>query len=177
MAGKSGKGSSWEREIAKTLTKWLTGSEKPYVWWRMPGSGAIATISEENKELSGDIMPLRPEGAFLTDRYSIEAKTGYPNSNFHKHLKGVKNDEIRLFWEQCVGDAVRADKRPMLIYKKKQYNSLIGISTLEGVMKQKLQNLPCLTMDWGNYNDLPICHFYDMEEFLNTITPEDIKTL
>ena len=120
MAKGKGKGSLWERDIAKTLTKWLTGKEKPYVWWRMPGSGAIATISEENKELSGDIMPLRPEGAFLTDKFSIEAKTGYPSSSFHKHLKGVKNDEIRLFWEQCCGDANRASKLPMLIYKKKQ---------------------------------------------------------
>lgn len=177
LSSKSGKGSSWEREIAKILTKWLTGNEKPYVWWRMPGSGSIATLSEENKELSGDIMPLRPEGIFLTDKYSIEAKHGYPNSNFHKHLKGVKNDEIRLFWEQCVNDAVRADKRPMLIYKKKQYNSLIGISELNGQLKQKLENLPSLTMTWGNHNDLPICHFFDMKEFLNTVTPEDIKSI
>ena len=177
MIMKSGKGSNWEREIAKTLTKWLTGKEKPYVWWRMPGSGAIATISEENKELSGDIMAFRPEGAFLTDKFSIEAKNGYPNSNFHKHLKGVKNDEIRLFWEQCVNDANRADKLPMLIYKKKQYNALIGISELKGILKQKLQHIPSITMSWGNQYELPICHLFDMEEFLNTISPEDIKSL
>ena len=172
-----GKGSLWERDVAKTLTKWLTGNEKPYVWWRMPGSGAIATISEENKELSGDIMALRPEGAFLTDVYSIECKVGYPQSNFHKHLKGVKNDEIRLFWEQAIGDAERADKLPMLIYRKKHYNALIGISNYEGKLKQKLENIPSIVMTWGNYNDLPTCHFFDMEEFLNTITPEDIKAL
>jgi len=177
MAGKSGKGSSWEREIAKILTKWLTGSEKPYVWWRMPGSGAIATISEENKELSGDIMPLRPEGAFLTDKFSIEAKNGYPSSNLHKHLKGVKNDEIKAFWEQCVGDAIRADKLPFLIYKKKQYNALVGISDVEVGFNNKLEHLPCITMNWGDTCDLPVCHLYDMQKFLNTITPEDIKAL
>ena len=143
----------------------------------MPGSGAIATISEENKELSGDIMALRPEGAFLTDKFSIEAKNGYPKSNFHKHLKGVKNDEIRLFWEQCINDAVRADKMPMLIYKKKNYNALLGLSELKGVLGEKLQHIPSVTIDWGEANDLPICHFYDMELFLNTITPEDIKGL
>lgn len=176
MAKGHGKGSSWERDIAKRLTKWLTGKEKPYVWWRMPGSGAIATISEENKELSGDIMALRPEGAFLTDKYSIEAKNGYPSSSFHKHLKGVKNDEIRLFWEQCLGDANRANKLPMLIYKKKHYNALIGISELKGVLKQKLECLPSITMTWVS-EDIPTCYFFDMEIFLNTITPEDIKSL
>ena len=177
MAKGKGKGSTWERDIAKTLTKWLTGKEKPYVWWRMPGSGAIATISEENKELSGDIMSLRPEGAFLTDRYSIEAKNGYPSSSFHKHLKGVKNDEVRLFWKQTVDDANRAEKLPLLIYKKKHYNALIGISDFEGVLKHKLRNIPSIIMTWGDYDDLPVVHFFDMEEFLNTITPEDIKSL
>jgi hypothetical protein len=173
LAKGKGKGSLWERDVAKTLTKWLTGTEKPYVWWRAPGSGAIATISEENKELSGDIIALRPEGAFLTDKFSIECKVGYPNSSFHKHLKGVKNDEIRLFWEQACNDADRADKLPMLIYKKKQYNALIGVPRIT----QKLLEIPSIKMSWGDYNDLPECHFFDMEEFLNTITPEDIKDL
>lgn len=173
VAKGKGKGSTWERDVAKTLTKWLTGSEKPYVWWRMPGSGAIATISEDNKELSGDIMTLRPEGAFLTDKYSIECKIGYPTSSFHKHLKKTKNDEVCDFWTQCVNDANRANKLPMLIYKKKQYNSLIGIS----IVNEKLLEIPSLTMAWGNYNDLPICHFFDMYEFFNTMTPEDLRTL
>ena len=173
MAKGKGKGSLWERDVAKLLTKWLTGEEKPYVWWRMPGSGAIATISEENKELSGDIMCLRPEGAFLTDKYSIECKVGYPTSSFHKHLKGVKNDEIRLFWEQCCNDADRASKLPMLIYKKKQYNALIGVT----MFNDALLEIPCLSMSWGEQYDLPICYLFDMEEFLTTVTPEDIKTL
>ena len=173
MAKGKGKGSLWERDVAKTLTKWLTGVEKPYVWWRAPGSGAMATISAENKELSGDIIPLRPEGAFLTDKYSIECKVGYPNSNIHKHLKGVKNDEIRLFWEQCCGDADRAGKLPMLIYKKKQFNALIGVPHINS----ELGEIPFIQMSWGNVYDLPRLYLFDMEEFLNTVSPEDLKIL
>lgn len=173
MAKGKGKGGTWERDVAKTLTKWLTGVEKPYVWWRAPGSGSVATVSIENKELSGDIISLRPEGTFLTSKFSIECKVGYPNSNFHKHLKGVKNDEIRLFWEQCCNDACRADKLPMLIYKKKQFNALIGIS----IINDDLRKIPSITMTWGECNNLSICHFFDMTEFLNTVTPEDIKIL
>lgn len=173
MAKGKGKGSTWERDVAKLMTKWLTGTEKPYVWWRMPGSGAIATISEENKELSGDIMCLRPEGAFLTDKFSIECKTGYPTSSFHKHLKGVKNDEVKAFWIQSCGDADRASKLPMLIYKKKQYNALIGVT----VLNDKLRELQSITLTWGEDVDLPTCHFFDLEEFLATVSPEDIKTL
>ncbi len=170
--GKS-KGSAFEREIAKTLTKWCSGQDKEYWFWRTPSSGAISTITQGNGELSGDIIALLPEGTFLTSKFSIEVKVGYPNSNFHKHLKGVKNDEIRLFWEQCCGDAERSKKSPMLIYKKKQYNTLIGISYLNS----KLGEIPYIQLNWGELYDLPKIYLFDMEEFLCTISPEDIKNL
>jgi hypothetical protein len=174
-----GKGGDWEREISKTLTTWLTGAPKPYVWWRMPSSGAMATISEENKELSGDIMPLRPEGAFLTDKYSIEAKVGYPNSSFHKHLKGVKNDEIKDFWEQCCRDAIKASKKPLLIYKKLRCNALIGIEM--GDFRDQLLGLPRVCMRFSeeqtNEVDLPEVAFYDMTAFLEAIKPDDIRNI
>ena len=171
--GGKAKGSAYEREIAKTLTKWCSGQDKEYWFWRSPSSGAVSTITEGNGEIAGDIIALKPEGTFLTSKFSIEVKVGYPTSNFHKHLKKVKNDEIRDFWSQCCNDADRADKLPMLIYKKKQYNALIGVS----VINDKLKEIPSLIMTWGDYNDLPICHFFDLEEFLNTVTPEDIKNL
>jgi len=171
------KGSSFEREISKVLTKWASGQDKEYWYWRSPSSGAVATVTEGNGELSGDIIALKPEATFLTSRYSIEIKNGYPSSSFHKHLKLLKNDEIKNFWIQCVNDASQSNKLPLLIYKKKQYNTLIGISDFKGVLKNKLENTPSLIMTWGNYCDLPICHLFDMEEFFNTISPEDIKRL
>jgi hypothetical protein len=174
-----GKGGDWEREVAKTLTTWLTGSPKPYVWWRMPSSGAMATISEENKELSGDLIALRPEGAFLTDKYSVECKVGYPSSSFHKHLKGVKNDEIKDFWEQCCNDANKASKKPLLIYKKKMHNALIGIEMPD--FEFKLAHLPCICMRFspdqiGDVH-LPDVAFYDMKEFLKAVSPDDVRNI
>ena len=170
------KGSGFERDVAKRLTLWISGQNKEYWFWRTPGSGSMNTLGHSDVA-AGDIISIKPEGEWFLDKYSIEAKNGYPSSSFHKHLKSVKNDEIRLFWEQCVNDANRADKLPMLIYKKKQNNALLGISELKGILKQKLQNTPSITMTWADCDNLPICHFFDMEEFLNTITPEDIKGL
>jgi hypothetical protein len=169
------KGSAWEREVAKLLTTWLTGKPKPYVWWRMPSSGAMATISEENKELSGDIMAMRPEGAFLTDKYSLECKVGYPSSSFHKHLKGVKNDEIKGFWKQACDDANKADKKPMLIYKKKLHNALIGIE--EGDFAVQLSYLSSITMKFDLDSPLPSVSFYDMEEFFKAVSPDDVRNI
>ena len=51
MGGKA-KGSAFEREVCKMLNVWLTGKEKPYVFWRSPSSGALATIHIENKDMS-----------------------------------------------------------------------------------------------------------------------------
>lgn len=171
IAGKSkAKGSAFEREIAKFLTKWASGQSKDYWYWRSPSSGAVSTITEANGELSGDIIALIPEGGFLTSKFSIEIKTGYPNSSFHKHLKGVKNDEIRAFWEQSIGDASRSNKYPMLIYKKKGMNILVGVPV--GRFNGRVKDLNSIVMHFG---DIMPVQFFDMKEFFERITPEYIR--
>ncbi len=170
------KGSEFERIIAKRLTLWISGQSKEYWFWRTPSSGAMGTLGN-SVVASGDIISIKQEGEWFLNRYSIEVKNGYPNSSFHKHLKGVKNDEIRIFWEQCVRDATRADKLPLLIYKKKHYNALIGVSDFDEVINLKLRNIPSITMKWCDNDTLPICHFFDIEEYLNNVTPEDMKNV
>src|SRR5574343_1296923 len=95
------KGSGFERDIAKFLTEWLTGQSKEYYFWRSPASGGITTILEENGTIAGDIIALKPEATKLTNEYSIECKTGYPQSSFHKCMKVEKDDEITLCWKQA----------------------------------------------------------------------------
>ena len=61
------KGQNFERDISKYLTKWLTGTTKPYVFWRNDGSGSFATRDVENAELAGDLKALRREGDFFRE--------------------------------------------------------------------------------------------------------------
>jgi len=178
------KGGEFERKIAKYLTIWLSGKEKPYIYWRMPGSGSLATISEANKELSGDIHALRLEGAFFTDRFSVEVKNGYPKANFHQHLKNIKNFEIKDFWLQCLEAAQKAGKHGMLVWKKKGLKEIVGISPNTASLKEivgispntarllqpKLKNI-VLVFDDGT---TPI-RFYDMIDFFVGITPDRIR--
>ena len=42
------KGGDNERNVSKFLTKWLTGKEKPYMFWRQDASGGLATVHVEN---------------------------------------------------------------------------------------------------------------------------------
>jgi hypothetical protein len=170
-----GKGGDWEREVAKFLSKWLTGDEKPYQYWRMPGSGSLATIHEENIGLSGDIRSLTPEAEFLTDTFSIETKTGYSHASLDKHLKYNKSDPLKSFWEQCLNDAMKSNKFPMLIYKKKGLPTpWVGITRQIYIgLRDNIEDLRFIHLYWGR--DLLDTYFFEMKELFDLITPDIIK--
>jgi hypothetical protein len=165
------KGGNFERDIAKYLTKWLTGKVKPYAYWRTPGSGSLATLSEENKDISGDIYPLKMEACFFTDRFNIECKKGYPKTNFHQHLKDNKNFEIRDFWEQCVVDANRANKHPMLIFAKKTFKPIVGIED-DKIDKFGLTNDRYVRL---YFKKLPPVNFFDRDLFFKKVKPDMVR--
>ncbi|MFW6129963.1 MAG: putative PDDEXK endonuclease [Atribacterota bacterium] len=164
----SKKGSKWERDVAKFLTKWLTGVEKPYCFWRSPGSGSVSTIIKENEHISGDIISLKPEAKFFTDVFSIELKTGYPDTSFF-HYFSCKNFQIENFWSQCVKDA--GNKNPLLVYKKDRNTPIVGITKIVA-NKLKLNKLKHITVKFDKLPDLVLLSFYD---FFNKVKPEDIK--
>lgn len=190
------KGGDFEREISKTFSVWLTGKEKPYQYWRMPGSGGLATIHEEMKGLSGDIRALTPEAEFLTDCFSIECKTGYPRCSFWQTFKKIKGYDLKDFWIQCCHDAFRADKRPMLIYRKKGQRKIVGFQTSDVYDFDLLfkMDLPSIKVRFVNEIELvnqelidkfkidqkfmlslPDAVFYDFEDFFDILGPPDIK--
>jgi hypothetical protein len=173
------KGGSFEREVAVDLTKWLTGKKKPYVFWRMPGSGGLATIHEECVDLSGDIRSLKPYSEFMTNRFSIECKTGYPRTNFWQLFKKIKHFDIKDFWMQTCRDAEKAGKYPMLIFRKLGQKKVVCIRDLEDLSLtfeiSELRNLPTLTVRFGC--ELPPMVVYDFVDFFKLVCPDDIKKL
>lgn len=172
----SGKGGEFERDICKFLTVWLTGKPKPYAFWRMPGSGSFATISEENVNMSGDIRGITSEGMEITDIISIECKTGYPKTSFWQHIKGTKGFNLKLFWIQCLEDAKKPGKHPILIYRKLRQKPMIGINNnTNNLLKTKLNNFNSICLHWSN--DLPDLILYNFKDFFNAIKPKNIKEL
>lgn len=165
------KGGDFEREIAKFLTKWATGQDKTKYFWRTPGSGAMATISEANKNLSGDIHALRPEVCWFTDNWSIECKKGYPSTSIDKILKENKSEDLIQFWKQCCNDAKNANKKPLLIFRKKGFKPWVGILPEHIIISDKLKNLTRIKLHLKNCEDILI---FDMENFFNTVTPKDM---
>jgi hypothetical protein len=172
------KGSSFERDISKFLSKWLTGSEKPYQYWRTPGSGSLCTIHEENAGLSGDIRALTSDAKFLTNAFSIECKTGYPGTSFWQHFSDTKTFKIREFWEQSCRDAKKANKLPMVIYRKKGKKPLMGMSY--GVLDQilgvkKTYPYNSIIMSFRSEYDLPSMFLCDFEEFFSYVGVEQMR--
>jgi len=173
-----GKGGDFERDISKDLTVWLTGKKKPYKFWRMPGSGGLATIHEECVDLSGDIRSLDEDGRFLTDIFSIECKNGYPSTSFWQHFKNIKTFHIKSFWIQCCNDAEKSGKHPMLIYRKKGKNPIVGIdlvtfSEIDNLVG--ISELSSVCLNWSE--ELKSVIFFDYKDFFEMVKPDDIKEI
>ena len=169
------KGSSFERYTAKFLTRWLTGKDRPYAFYRQPASGGIFTIFEECGDMSGDIRAMLPIAIPMMQKISVECKNGYPHTNFHQHLKHTKGFQIKKFWIQCLSDATKSSKYPMLIFKKQGLNAIVGIDCkLRIILKEQIKLPESLTL---RFDDLTSVTFYDMIEFFNIVTPEIIEDL
>jgi len=177
------KGGEFEREISKFLTKWLTGQEKPYKYWRQDASGGLATIHEENVHLTGDIKPLAKDSEFLTDIFSIECKTGYPKTSFWQHVIPTKF-ALEQFWSQCVEDTPE-NKHPMLIYRKLRRKPIIGInSIIKDSFYFLIKELNHIICTWeknincercGKAHSLEQVFLYDMNDFFELVKPDHIK--
>lgn len=172
----SGKGGEFERYVSKYLSKWLTGKTKPYMFWRMPASGGLATIHEECAGLAGDIRALHTDAEFFTDCFCVECKTGYPRTSFWQFFKKTKGFPIESFWKQTINEA--GQKQPMLIYRKKGNKPLVGVGVITLAELQKvtpIYNLRMVIIDWGDLEELPPIHLMDMDEFFDLVKPEDVR--
>jgi len=167
--GKS-KGSSFERDTCKFLTKYFTGNDKPYVFWRSPSSGAIG-ISSPNA--SGDIIALDEKYMWFTDKFNLELKTGYADADFHKHFKDNKNNTIEDFWIQCQKDAKLKNKYGILIFRKKGYQTIIGIQ--EDIFLQ-LKTFPTKYM-LVSFLEMPKIVFFDFNKFFEIVKPEHLQAI
>ena len=170
-----GKGSEFERAICKKLTVWLTGKVKPYAFWRSPSSGALATLHEENENLSGDVIGVTEEAKVICDIINFELKTGYKETSLDKFLKYNKNDNFKNFWQQCIDES--CSKYPVIVYRKKGFKDpWVGINNdMFNKFESKLNNFRYLIIHFRSY--LPDLYIFSYNEFFDTIKPKDIREL
>jgi hypothetical protein len=162
------KGSAWERDVARFLTFWASGQEKDLWFWRSPASGGLTTLAK-HMNVSGDLVSLTPDAAFLTNLFSIECKVGYPDLDAFQHLKGNKSFELKNFWVQCCNDAKKANKQPLLIYKRRGCDPMVGIG--------KIIEVPTLECMVFFFNDIELLKLFKMKDFFDIVKPEHLKEI
>jgi hypothetical protein len=126
----SNKGSPFEREICKTLSKWWTEGERDDVFWRSQASGGRATIRKKKgatlQGQEGDVCSTDPISAPLTDLFTIELKRGYGSWSPMDMMEKPSNKN-HIFMDFIV-QASRQSKNGtdwILIYKKDRCDAIV----------------------------------------------------
>lgn len=177
------KGNSFEIRICRRLTKWVTGKERPEIFWRTASSGAKATMSKRvghATKMHGDIMAIDPKGAFLTDNILIECKH-YRDFRF-EHLI-VKSGLVYKWWSKCCVEAEQANKQPLLIFRHNNGNNYVMVgSHLLGAIEEwygKCSRACYLSVCFGE-DSVPLPNPSNgrimlLEDFLEWIETESLK--
>lgn len=181
------KGGNFEREIAKFLSCWMGGNKKDLWIWRSPGSGSVATVGLY-KDATGDLVAINENAKPLMNYFSIELKCGYPDASFDNIFKNNKNDDLKNFWDQCTRDAIKANKQPLLIFKKDRFPIIVGISEYfydllikyysKSTNKQLLYE-PFIKIQFSMKNDCllqPIIYF-DFNTFFELIKYKELQEI
>lgn len=118
--GGHAKGASFEREVAKRLSKWISKDETDALLWRSAMSGGRATLQRRkgvmNQKQAGDLSAISADGERFLDSFLIECK-------FYKNLQlasGILFDkgDLFAFWRKLSEEARDRDREPMLIVKQ-----------------------------------------------------------
>ena len=124
------KGSGYEREIAEKLSLWYSEGERDDIFYRSNSSGARFTARRKNKKdtanQAGDITFTDAIGEPLIKAWNIECKTGYGKWDVLDIVDSKqKKTTLEKHWEQCVKDAERSGRFPVLIFRRTRKYSCI----------------------------------------------------
>jgi hypothetical protein len=114
----SRKGHEYERLISRKLTKWLTGSEYPEIFWRSASSGAKATQSVKfghQSKMQGDIVSTDAVSMFFIDGVFVECKS-YKDFRLESIL--LEKGSVWDWWSKCKVESEACNKVPLLVFKK-----------------------------------------------------------
>lgn len=107
LANSKAIGNSYEREISKKLSLWLTYNNSDDVVWRDLSSGARATTrKKQNKQtnIKGDIVAVDLNYKWFTDLFFIDSKCYKSFNPFFIDPKNKKSNDILNQWLKVSSD-------------------------------------------------------------------------
>lgn len=133
------KGASFEREICKSLSLWVTAGERGDVFWRSAMSGGRATMFSDVRQC-GDVCAVASEGAPLTDRYFIECKA-YRDLQIERWLVTGRG-KLADFWQETKDQARIHSREPLLIFRQNGLPTMfMTLGRLSGGVRVKVRIL------------------------------------
>lgn len=123
MINSKAKGSAFEREVCKALSRWVTNGEREDVFWRSAMSGGRATVARGKVRQCGDITAVAEEGYEFASRWYVECK----------HVKKLGLDQFLIkstgplakFWKIAVREAKKHERNPLMIAKQNGWPVLV----------------------------------------------------
>jgi hypothetical protein len=173
------KGSSFERDICRYLTKWMSGKEEPILVWRTALSGGMLKVKGYKAQMTqaGDICSIAPESQWFFEKFSVECKAGYSSVNPLKYFKHTKTNQLEQFWNQATHDASLAKKHPLVIFK--QLGGLVVLCLETKLLEELCSKIEGLSDKISTRLDIQNkTHKFSIiycDEFFNSINPETLK--
>lgn len=179
--GGSSKGSGFEREIAKKLSLWWSGSVTDNIFWRTAISGARGTTrqrrGQDTTSLHGDLQAIVPSGQPLMDVFVIELKRGYGRWCALDLLDSkARKSVLARFMNQLYDSAGSAMRRPMLIVQRDRCSPLVFIPSAIYRGLNQHRELRTLELKFGEsrFMDTTIVR---LDEFCKCVPPAAIRNL
>ena len=183
--GTKGKGSAFERFIAKEFSKWIANDPhiEPLIW-RSSNSGGTFTTNRlrgnaRQAKMASDLVSIDERSKWFMDIFSIECKTGYKTANIFATFKDSKSDVLKSFWEQASRDASLSERIPMLVFRPLGNSELLGLPY--NIVKEKFPELHneiakqfVVVRFNDTLSDLFLCKLTD---FINGYSAETVKQL
>lgn len=138
------KGASFERDVCRKLSLWVTYSKQEDVFWRSAMSGGRSTVAHaKGKRMAaqaGDISCIHPAGQIFADVFLIECKH-YADLNYTGLLTGTGN--LLAFWEELDKQCLRYEKLPFLIAKQNRLPTMV-CTTRQGLSRLDIDPVDCV---------------------------------
>jgi hypothetical protein len=124
------KGASFEREVCKSLSLWVSGGKQEDAFWRSAMSGGRSTVAAaKGKKLTaqaGDITCIHPVGQRFADRFLIECKH-YANLDYIGLL--ASRGKLLGFWLKLRKDADHYNKHPFMVVRQNRTPTMVCLDT------------------------------------------------
>jgi Holliday junction resolvase len=131
------KGASFERQVCRILSEWVSGGRHEDLFWRSAMSGGRATVRHRSSggkvalRQSGDITAVSPEGHKLTDRFFIECKhvKDLQLIRFFVEHEGGPNS-LMGFWRIAGAEAKKYGKLPLIIARQNNVTPIVVLPSI-----------------------------------------------